>query len=148
MNSLIPFEPVKLIHDMHNVMDNLWQRAFDIDTTKLSTSQWSPAIDLKEEKDRFVVLADLPGVNPKDVKVLLENNVLTLKGKREETREEDKGTFYRMERMQGQFLRQFTLPASADNKKITAKSKQGVIEVIIPKKANTETTKVEVKIEE
>lgn len=150
MNTLIPYEPAKLINDMHNLMENLWQRTFDLDTRNASESrsQWLPAIDIREEEDKFLISADLPGVDPKNIDISLENNVLTLKGKREEVHEEKKGSFYRMERMQGQFYRQFTLPTAVDSKHIIAKSKQGVLEVTIPKKEKTEIKKIEVKVEE
>jgi len=131
-------------------MENLWQRTFDLDTSNINerTGQWLPAIDIREEEDKFLISADLPGVDPKDIDISLENNLLTLKGKREEVHEEKKGSFYRMERMQGQFYRQFTLPIAVDSKHITAKSKQGVLEVIVPKKEKTEIKKIEVKVEE
>jgi len=131
-------------------MENLWQRTFDMDTRTTSgrRGQWLPAIDIREEEDKFLISADLPGVDPKNISISLENNVLTLKGKREEEHEEKKGSFYRMERMQGQFYRQFTLSTAVDNKHISAKSKQGVLEVIIPKIEKTEVKKIEVKVEE
>jgi HSP20 family protein len=148
MNNLIPYEPAKLINDMHTLMENLWQSTFDVDTVGKKSGQWLPAIDIKDEEDKFLISADLPGVDPKDINISLENNVLTLKGKREEVHEEKKGSFYRMERKQGQFYRQFTLPTAVDSKHIIAKSKQGVLEVTIPKKEKTESKKIEVKVQE
>lgn len=148
MRTLIPYEPAKMINDMRNLMENLWGSNFDLDTDRVFSGQWLPAIDIKEEKDEFLITADLPGVDPKNIEISVENNVLTLKGKREETNKEKKGSYYRMERTQGQFYRQFTLPAAVDSTHIIAKSKQGVLEVIIPKKEQKEVKKIEVKVED
>jgi len=148
MRTLIPYEPAKMVNDMRNLMENLWERTFDLDSSPTFTGQWLPAIDIKDEKDKFLISADLPGVDPKDIEISFENNVLTLKGKREKTHEETKGSYYRMERMQGQFYRQFTLPAAVDSTHINAKSKKGVLEVIIPKKEQKEAKKIEVKVED
>jgi HSP20 family protein len=147
MKTLIPYEPAKMINDMRNLMENFWESTFDLDTSRVFSGQWSPAIDIKEEKDKFLISADLPGVDPKDIEISFENNMLTLKGKREETHEESKGSYYRLERSQGQFYRQFTLPAVVDSTHIIAKSKQGVLEVTIPKKEQKEAKKIEVKVE-
>lgn len=148
MKTLIHYEPAKMINDMRNLMENLWESTFDLDTNRVFTSQWLPAIDIKEEKDKFLIAADLPGVDPKNIEISVENNVLTLKGKREETHEETKGSYYRMERTQGQFYRQFTLPSAVDSAHIIAKSKQGVLELTIPKNKQKEVKKIEVKVED
>ena len=148
MKTLVHYEPAKMINDMRNLMENLWESTFDSDTNRVFSSQWLPAIDIKEEKDKFLIAADLPGVDPKNIEISVENNVLTLKGKREETREETKGSYYRMERTQGQFYRQFTLPSAVDSAHIIAKSKQGVLELTIPKKKQKEVKKIEVKVED
>src|SRR5688572_12769516 len=133
MKTLIPYEPAKMINDMRNLMENFWESTFDLDTSRAFNVQWSPAIDIKEENDRFLISADLPGVDPTNIEISFENNMLTLKGKREEIHEETRGSYYRTERMQGQFYRQFTFPAAVDSTHIIAKSKQGVLEVSIPK---------------
>lgn len=148
MKTLIHYEPAKMINDMRNLMENLWESTFDLDTNRVFNSQWIPAVDIKEEKDKFLIAADLPGVDPKNIEISVENNVLTLKGKREETHEETKGSYYRMERTQGQFYRQFTLPSAVDSAHIIAKSKQGVLELTIPKNKQKEVKKIEVKVED
>ncbi len=148
MKTLIPYEPAKMINDMRNLMENFWESTFDLDASRVFSGQWSPAIDIKEEKDKFLISADLPGVDPKDIEISFENNMLILKGKREEAHEETKGSYYRTERVQGQFYRQFTLPAAVDSTHIIAKSKQGVLEVTIPKKEKKDIKKIEVNVED
>ena len=94
---------------------------------------WVPRVDIHEEKDRFVVLADVPGVDAKDIDITAENGVLTVRGERRaEKRETDNG-YERVERVTGSFLRRFTLPEGANTESIKAKQINGVLEVTIPK---------------
>ncbi len=148
MATLIPYETAKIMNDMRHFMENLWQRSMDLDVRHVLSNQWLPAVDIEEEYDKFFVTADLPGVDPKDIEISLENNMLILKGKREESFAEKKGTFYRKERMQGKFYRQIALPTTAESKHIIAKSKYGVLEITIPKKDTAEVTKIHIKVEE
>ena len=102
-------------------------------------------MDIKEETERFLIHADIPGVDPKDIEVHMENGVLTIQGRREkETREEREG-FKRIERARGSFLRRFTLPDTADSEKITAKCNNGVLEVSIPKHNKVQPRKITVE---
>ncbi|WP_284450924.1 Hsp20/alpha crystallin family protein, partial [Methylophaga thalassica] len=109
---------------------------------------WAPAVDIKEEKERFVVIADIPGVNKEDIHISLENNLLTIQGERRFEKNENKDGYSRMERTQGQFYRRFSLPQTVDESKISAKCKNGVLEVFIPKKAVAVEKRIEVQIEE
>ena len=93
---------------------------------------WVPAVDIFEEKDRFIVRADLPGVDPDDIEVNMENDVLTVSGERKnEERSEFEGVS-RIERVSGRFLRRFTLPETADADGIC---RNGILEISIPKQA-------------
>ncbi|MFC4822283.1 Hsp20/alpha crystallin family protein [Dokdonella ginsengisoli] len=98
------------------------------------TSAWVPRVDVREEADRFVILADLPGVDPAGIEVQMDKNVLTLKGERKSETKEDGAKFTRVERRYGSFERRFTLPESADAEGISAAGKNGVLEISIPKK--------------
>ncbi|MGV6851584.1 MAG: Hsp20/alpha crystallin family protein, partial [bacterium] len=95
------------------------------DQSDVVTSDWAPRVDIKEEKERFVLKADIPGVDPKDIEVSMEKGVLTVKGERtfEDTNETDNYT--RIERTHGVFYRRFALPDSADGQNITAKGEHG-----------------------
>lgn len=129
---------------------NPWSLLRDIqgDLSDVATSQWIPQVDIKEEKDRFLILVDLPGVDPKEIKVSMDNNVLTIKGDRKtESKTEDKN-YSRVERFSGSFYRRFTLPDNVDGHKIEAKGKHGVLEVSIPKKEPTKPKEIEVKVKE
>ncbi|QBR82974.1 Hsp20/alpha crystallin family protein [Legionella israelensis] len=121
---------------------------FEDDSSNIETSLWSPAVDIKEETDKFIVKADVPGVKKEDIQVSLENNMLTIKGERElEKTEENKG-YTRMERLQGKFHRRFSLPDTADSNNIEAKCKNGVLEITIPKKEASKPKTIKVKVED
>ena len=110
----------------------------------VATAAWAPAVDIKEEKDKFVLHADLPGVRPDETDVSMEDGVLTIKGeKRSETTTENDG-YKRVERTHGSFYRRFSLPDTADSEEISAKSKNGVLEIIIPKRESVQPKKIAV----
>lgn len=120
-------------------------RASD-DNSHVATSHWSPPVDIKEEADRFVLLADLPGVDPGNVEVSMTNGVLSVSGERAHSdgqRTQEAG-YSRVERATGTFHRRFTLPDNADEGKIAAKMNQGVLEVVIPKKTHAKPRKITV----
>ena len=106
---------------------------------------WAPAVDIKEEKDQFIVHADIPGIDISDIHISLENNLLTIQGKREFQKTENKEEYSRIERMQGQFYSRFSLPQSADESKIDASYKNGVLQILIPKKESVKGKKIEVR---
>lgn len=100
-------------------------------------SHWAPRVDIKEDDKRFVILADIPGIDPADIEVSMDKGVLTIKGERKQESEEQGPRFTRQERHYGAFFRRFALPDSADAEGITAHGKHGVLEVVIPKRAAT-----------
>ena len=106
---------------------------------------WVPSVDVHEEADKFVVRADLPGVEPKGINVTAENGVLTLRGERHaEARSEQAGTV-RLERAEGTFQRRFTLPDNVQTDNISARHANGVLEVTIPKVAAPAARRVEIQ---
>ena len=111
-----------------------------------AAADWIPSVDVKEEAERFVIHADVPGVDPKDIEVSMEEGILTLSGERKtEKREEGEG-WTRVERLSGKFLRRFTLPETADAEGISAHGQNGVLEIIIPKQAKPAPRKIAVKV--
>lgn len=127
--SLVRFEPWSLVDR----------------SSRDSHRTWVPAVDILEEKDRFVVRADLPGVNPDDIEVNMENGVLTVSGERNsEERSEFEGVS-RIERVSGRFLRRFTLPETADADAIKARCQNGILEISIPKQAVVQPRRIAVE---
>lgn len=116
----------------------------DHDQSHVVTSHWRPAVDIKEEADRFVIMADLPGVDPGDIEITMENGVLSIKGERKSEIRDEKEGYKRVERVSGTFYRRFSLPDSADAERIEAKGKDGVLEVSLPKHEKVQPRRIAV----
>ena len=106
---------------------------------------FSPAFEVKENKDSFLFKADLPGVKESDVEVKLAGDRLTVSGKREVEREDKDDTYYTYERSFGTFLRTFTLPDGFDGEHVQAELKNGVLTIVVPKKAIAQAKTIAVK---
>ena len=114
----------------------------------ISTAEWAPAVDIKEEDNQFVLLADIPGVKPEDIEVHMDAGVLTVKGEKESVTKTEKDGYKRVERSSGSFYRRFNLPDSADGDAINAKCKHGVLEITIPKREAVKPKKINVTSDE
>ncbi|HTA64424.1 MAG TPA: Hsp20/alpha crystallin family protein [Xanthomonadaceae bacterium] len=115
-----------------------------IDDSSVVTSQWSPRVDIKEDENAFVLYADIPGVEPDEIEVQMENGLLTIKGERHEEQREETDHFSRVERRHGSFHRRFALPDSADPDGISASGHNGVLEITIPKRPETTPRRIRV----
>lgn len=147
--NLQKYDPVQFMEQFHNDVNRLLGTGFlsRDDDSSIVTSGWTPAVDVKEEKDRFLVTADIPGVDPKDIEVTMENGVLTIHGERKyESEDEDKESGYRrVERAYGKFYRRLALPDVADADRISAEGRNGVLEISIPKSEKAKPRRIEVK---
>ncbi len=110
-----------------------------------ATASWAPSVDISENDKEFILLADIPGVDPDDIEISMEKGVLTIKGERNTENVEEGENYRRVERQSGQFYRRFTLPDSADADKIEAKSEHGVLKITIPKQEVAISRRIEVK---
>jgi HSP20 family protein len=125
-------------------------RAFDRDLGELHGNEaldgvsWTPPVDIFEDADGILLKVELPEVDAKEVEINLQGNTLTLRGERKLERAEQKDGYSRIERWSGSFLRSFTLPTSVDVEKITAESKDGVLRISLPKKAETKPRQIPV----
>ena len=134
-----------------NGVDRLFERMlgdFALRTTgqgETSITQWSPAVDIREDDEKYVVIADVPGVDTKDIEVTFEDGVLGITGERKVEERNEKEGYTRVERVYGKFSRQFRLPESADESKIKASGKNGVLEIEIPKKERAKPRRIEIK---
>lgn len=146
MNTLRRTMP--MYRDMGNLLEGFFNLQKQDDSSCIETSTWSPLVDIKEEKDCFLVIADIPGVKREDISISLEQHVLTLKGERQFEKTEQHQGYTRRERSQGQFYRRFSLPQTADDAKITARYANGVLEIKIPKKEAAAEKKIEISVEE
>ena len=145
--ALVNYEPFSFLTRLQDELSRnrgLWPVLGDEDSS-IVTSHWVPAVDVKEEANQFVITADIPGVDPKDIEVTAENNMLTIKGERKTESTEEKEGYKRMERSRGTFYRRFSMPDTADVDKIKADSKNGVLQLTIPKRESVKGRKIEVK---
>ena len=142
--ALIRWEPVSL----HGDLNRLFNTYFDSATQggRSSLRRWTPALDVVETETDYVLRADLPGVDEKDVKIELENRVLTVSGERKAEHEERKEGYYRVERSSGSFARRLTLPAGVDPAAVTATFDKGVLEIRIPRPALAKPHRVEISV--
>ena len=114
------------------------------DNGDVVTSDWAPAVDIKEEEDKYILIADIPGVDPKDIDIHMENGILSIKGERDSELKTEHDGFKRIERKHGVFYRRFTMPEGVNADKIEAKSDKGVLTVSIPKQETVKARKITV----
>jgi HSP20 family protein len=107
---------------------------------------WAPAVDIYEDAEGVMLKFDLPEVDPKDVDVRLEDGTLTIRGERKLDKEDKKENYHRIERSYGAFARSFSLPATFDFDKVKAESKNGVLNVFLPKRAEAKPKSIQVKV--
>lgn len=147
MTGIIRREPWGLLGQFHDEIDRLFQNKSLFNQNELQSvaSDWVPAVDVKEESDKYVIHADIPGVDPKEIQVSMENGMLTIRGERKHEKREVEEGFKRVERTSGTFFRRFNLPDSVDAEAITAKGQHGVLEIVIPKINKPQARKIEVE---
>ncbi|MBI2799819.1 MAG: Hsp20/alpha crystallin family protein [Gammaproteobacteria bacterium] len=143
--ALTRYEPVDLWARMQQQLNDMWRGTSELETSNVATSNWMPLVDIKEESNRFLIKADIPGVKPEAIEVTMESGALTIRGERSEEKREKNNGYHRIERSHGSFYRRFAMPDTADAEHIKATSKDGVLEIEIPKRAIAQPRKIEVK---
>lgn len=114
----------------------------------ISTAEWAPAVDIKEDPDKFIIQADVPGVKPENLDISMEAGVLTVKGEKESESKTEREGYKRVERTVGSFYRRFSLPDTADGEGINATCKHGVLEIVIPKKEAVKPKRINISATE
>ena len=112
----------------------------------MTVTEWAPSVDITEDEKEYLIKADLPEVKKEDVKVTVDDDVLTITGERKFEKEEKGRKYHRLERSYGKFLRSFTLPTGANGTKVSAEFKDGVLKVHLPKSENAKAKPVDVKV--
>ena len=138
--TIVRYEPWTLVSRFQQHIDRALGEVADS-----ATVSWIPRVDIHEEDQRFIVVADLPGVEGKDIEITAEKDVLTIKGERRAEKKSSKDGFERVERASGSFLRRFTLPETADAEAIKATHVNGVLEVTIPKRPQEQPRRISVQ---
>jgi HSP20 family protein len=138
------YQPTSLLQQFNNEINRMFTRdagAFPA----LTGGQWAPAVDIRETEDAYLIEAEVPGIDPKDIEVTLDKGVLTLKGERHHDAEKEDGSARYVERSYGNFVRRFSLPDTADEDNIEAKAEHGVLKLKLAKKAESTPRRIEVQ---
>lgn len=147
--NLVNYEPFKAMSRLQDEINQLFHRgeffSKEFGDLDLTTSEWRPSVNVQDENNNFVISADIPGVEPKDSEVSVDNGVITIKGERKSLSQEDENGYSRMECSHGTFMRRFTLPDTADADNIEANGKNGVLEIRIGKKSPGKAKSIEIK---
>jgi HSP20 family protein len=145
---LVPWRPFGgELSSLRREMDSLWNRFFgETPLARTFAEEWSPTVDISESKDNFIIKAELPGVDERDVNVSISGDILTVKGEKKKEAEEKDEHHYRAERYYGSFQRSFQLPTSVKADKIEAAFEKGVLKVTLPKVEEAKKKKIEVKV--
>jgi HSP20 family protein len=132
-------------YDPWQLVNRLHQDANRLLTAHSADGAWTPAVDIKEETDKFVIRADVPGVDAKDLDITMEKGLLTIRGRRE-TRGDQLDAYRRSERVSGSFERRFSLPRAVDTEAVSADYRSGVLTITIPKQPSAQPRRIEVQL--
>ena len=138
------------ISELHQALDRMFEPNWSQRENWLSNvvgTHWAPSIDIKEQENQYVIRADVPGVDPKNIDVSMDKGMLTIKGQTETETKEERADYLHVERSQGSFYRSIRLPNATDSSKITAKTKNGVLEILVPKLKENQSQKIQIKEE-
>lgn len=148
--ALVRWNPMKELEDMQRRFDTLFGTGGASLTMfggeRLTGADWTPAVDIAEGPEGYMLNAELPDVRKEDVKLAIHDGVLTMTGERKSEKEEKNKRYYRVERSFGRFERSFTLPGAVDENKISASFSNGVLHVVVPKTTTGSTAGREIRI--
>jgi len=147
--AVMRYEPWGVVSQLQNEINRVFGNLNDTEGTS-ATSEWSPAVDVREYADRFQLLLDVPGVEPKEVEITLDGGVLTVSGNRTEEKAmgsngAEQPQQQRIERRLGRFHRRFILPDTADADNVNASGRNGVLEIVILKQPKAQPRRITVK---
>ena len=150
MNALTRWDPFKEMDELQKRLTSIFGvgslRSSNGQNETMTVTQWLPLVDITEDDKEYLIKAELPEVNKEDVKVIVESGVLTISGERKFEREEKDKKYHRIERSYGAFTRSFNVPDDADDSKVSAEFKQGVLTVRLAKSEKARPKSVEVKV--
>ena len=141
MTQLVRRSPFEDFNEIHRKLNRFF---YD---DELLRGSWAPPVDVSEEGDNIVVRAELAGMKEDDIDVQFENGILTLKGERQFESEENRDSYYRVERSYGTFVRSFTLPRTVDPEGISASYRNGLLEIVVPKREDAKPRRIKIGVE-
>ncbi len=150
MSSITRWDPFRELDELQTRLSTMFGRApVKKDGEKqeaLTVAEWAPLVDIVEDDKEYLIKAEIPGRKKEEIKVGVQDDVLTISGERKYEKEEKDKKFHRVERAYGSFARSFTLPEDSDGEKINAEFKDGILNVRLPKTAKVKPKHVEVKV--
>ena len=151
--AIVRWEPFRDLAGLQDRMNRLFDESFRGLTRGGAAEEdwalggtWAPAVDIYEQEGHIVLKAELPGSDPKDVDIRLDNNVLTLRGERKVDNDVQRDSYHRVERAYGSFTRSFTLPSVVDQEHIKADYKDGVLKVTLPKREEAKPKQISISV--
>jgi HSP20 family protein len=150
MATIARWDPFRDLMEIQGELNRLFGRTYGSaedngGASALATGAWAPAVDVYEDKDKVLLHVELPGVEPDDVEVSVEDSTLSIRGQREIRSDLDQENYRRVERRYGQFVRAFQLPAIADAERVDASFDKGVLTIDVPKKEEARPRRIEIK---
>jgi len=129
---------------LNRLMDTAWN-GWPFGESATLTSSWAPACDIFEDKNGIKIVAEIPGVKQEDIKLSLENNVLTIRGEKKQLAEENTERVHRYERSYGAFERSFALPSTVDPEKVEATHRDGLLTITVPKVEKARPREIQIR---
>jgi HSP20 family protein len=151
LNKVIPWNPLREMDEAQNCLNRFFfcgfpNRIGSGEIHSLAVADWSPEVDISEDDHGYLLKADLPEMKKEDVRVTVEDGILSVSGERKTQKEDQKKKFHRIERSFGTFRRSFTLPEDADSTKVTAEFRDGVLKVHLPTTTTPKSKAIQVKV--
>lgn len=146
MSSIMRWEPFRNLSSLQEQVNRLFESSFPSRGDESALTAWAPAVDVYETENELVIKADLPDVTEKDLDVRIENNMLTIRGERKFEQKVKEESYLRMERAYGSFSRSFSLPNSVNTEAIKAEYKDGVLNITLPKRAESKPKQVKIAV--
>lgn len=144
--TLTPFSPFRS-SSLQDQINHLFNEAFDRSSEEANLTPWAPAVDLYETEQALVVKADLPDIQPEELDIRVENNILTIRGERKFEKKVNENNYLRVERSYGSFRRSFSLANTVNTEAIKADYKNGVLTLSIPKREEAKPKQIKVQVE-
>jgi HSP20 family protein len=142
--SVLRWDPFQDLLSLRDEMNRVFDRAWGQTASDQTVRAWAPALDIAERKDAYLVTVELPGINPDDIDVTLENNLLTIQGQRHRAQDSSDQQFHRVERAYGLFRRSVSLPSTVQADAIQASYENGVLQLLVPKAEEAKPRKIAV----
>lgn len=147
--NLVKWDPFRELEDVSNRLDRLFRRSparTESNQEMLAVADWMPSVDISETDTAYLIKGEIPGVNKEDVKISIQDGMITIQGERKQEKEEKGKKFHRIERSYGSFMRSFRLPEDADESAVKAEFKDGMLNVTLTKSAKAKTKAINVSV--